>query len=47
MASAVRFLPDGRRFGILWRDSQLDIVDPEAIRAQLETHGLGWPAAGR
>jgi len=47
MASAVRFLPDGRRFGILWRDSQLDIVDPEAIRAQLETHGLGWPAAGK
>ncbi len=43
MASAVRFLPDGRRFGILWRDSQLDIVDPEAIRSQLETYGLAWP----
>ena len=40
MASAIRFLPDGKRFGILWRDSQLDLFDLDAFRSVLEPLGL-------
>lgn len=47
MASAIRFLPDGRRFGILWRDSQLDLFDLEAFRSTLEPLGLAGDLFGR
>ena len=40
MASAIRFLPDGKRFGLLWRDSQLDLFDLDAFRSVLEPLGL-------
>ncbi len=42
LASAVKFLPDARRFAILWPDSRVDIVDPAAMRAALEPMGLAW-----
>lgn len=40
LASSIRYLPDGHRFGVLWHDGRLDIIDPEAIRAELAARGL-------
>ncbi len=42
LAVAVRFLPDGRRFAVLWRDGRIDVIDPEAIRQGLRPLGLAW-----
>ncbi|HTI72727.1 MAG TPA: serine/threonine-protein kinase [Candidatus Limnocylindria bacterium] len=42
LAAGIRFLPDGRRFAILWRDGRTDVLDPEAMRAGLKEIGLGW-----
>jgi WD40 repeat protein len=42
LAASVRFLPDRKRFAILWREGRIDIVDPEAMQAGLATIGLGW-----
>ena len=42
LAAAVKFLPDGRRVAILWRDGRVDIVDPGAIRTALKPLGLAW-----
>lgn len=41
IASAIRYLPDGYRFGVVWREGRLDIFDPKAIETQLAVHGLG------
>jgi len=41
-AVAIRFLPDGHRFGVLWRDGRIDIIDPVALRAALVPLGLAW-----
>ena len=46
LASAVRFLPGGRGFGILWRDGRIDIFDPGALQKELSRLGLDWPAGG-
>ncbi len=35
LATAVRFLPDGRRFGVLWPDGRLDLFDPVALTGAL------------
>lgn len=40
LASSVRYLPDGHRFGVVWRDGRLDLFDPEAIRGELALRGL-------
>ena len=40
--SAIRFLPDGKRFAILWRDGRIDVVEPSALQAALQPYGLGW-----
>lgn len=45
MASGIRFTPDGKRFGVLWSDSRLDMIEPEAIRKELEPLGLAWPGS--
>lgn len=42
LAAGIRFLPDRRRVAILWRDGRLDLLDPEALHAQLNRLGLGW-----
>jgi WD40 repeat protein len=42
LAASVRFLPDRKRFAILWHDGRIDIIDPEAMRAGLANIGLGW-----
>ena len=39
LPSSVRFLPDGRRLGVLWRDGRLDIVEPDAILGELQKLG--------
>lgn len=36
----VRFLPDDRRFVVLWSDGRADVVDPDAIAAKLTSLGL-------
>ncbi len=43
LPSAVRFLPDGRRIAVLWRDARMDIFDPDATARELSAHGLAWP----
>ena len=35
LASAVRFLPDGRRFAVLWPDGRLNFIEPAALTASL------------
>jgi serine/threonine protein kinase/WD40 repeat protein len=40
--SGIRFLPDGRRFAVLWRDGRIDLIDPEALRAGLKPLHLEW-----
>lgn len=42
LAAGVRFLPDGRRFAVLWRDGRVDVLNPAALQAELALHGLGW-----
>ena len=42
LAASVRFLPDRKRFAVLWREGRIDLVDPEAMRRSLATIGLGW-----
>ena len=41
-AAGVRFLPDGKRFAIHWRDGRIDLVEPEALRRGLAPLGLAW-----
>jgi WD40 repeat protein/tRNA A-37 threonylcarbamoyl transferase component Bud32 len=41
-AVGIRFLPDGRRFAVLWRDGRIDIIEPEALRRGLKLLGLDW-----
>ncbi len=38
----IRFLPDGRRFGILWLNGRIDIIDLPALRDRLKPLGLDW-----
>ena len=38
--AGIRYLPDGKRFAILWHDGRLDICDPPAIRAAAEALGI-------
>jgi WD40 repeat protein len=40
--SGIRFLPDGRRFAVLWHDGRVDLIDPEALRAGLKPLHLEW-----
>jgi WD40 repeat protein len=42
LCSGIRFLPDGRRFAVLWRDGRIDLLDPAALQAALKPLGLGW-----
>jgi serine/threonine protein kinase/WD40 repeat protein len=42
LAAGVRFLPDGRRFAVLWRDARVDVIDPEELQAGLKSVGLSW-----
>lgn len=42
IASAVKFMPDGHRFLVLWPDGRIDLVDPDALRAALVPLGLAW-----
>ena len=42
LSASVRFLPDRKRFAILWREGRIDLVDPEAMRGGLATIGLAW-----
>lgn len=42
LASGIRFLPDRRRFAVLWRDGRIDVFDPEELKAELAKLGLGW-----
>ncbi len=42
LAAGVRFLPDRKRFAILWRDGRVDLVDPEVLRRGLAEIGLAW-----
>lgn len=42
LATAVRFLPDGRRFAVLWPDARVDVIDPEELQAGLKSVGLSW-----
>lgn len=41
LAAGLRFLPDGNRFAILWRDGRVDILDPKAMQEQLSQLGFG------
>ncbi|HXP59940.1 MAG TPA: WD40 repeat domain-containing serine/threonine protein kinase [Dongiaceae bacterium] len=41
-ALAIRFLPDGRRFAILWSDARIHLVEPDALRRSLKPLGLDW-----
>jgi WD40 repeat protein len=41
-AVGMRFLPDGHRFAVLWRDGRIDLVEPDALRRALVPLGLGW-----
>ena len=47
LPSAVRFLPDGRRIAVLWRDARMDIFDPDAMARELSAQGLSWPVGKR
>ena len=47
LAGALRFMPDGRSVGVVWRDGRLDLFDPEAVRQALSAAGLSWPVPGR
>lgn len=47
LAGALRFMPDGRSVGVVWRDGRLDLFDPEAVRRALSASGLSWPVPGR
>ena len=40
LAASVRFLPDRKKFAILWRDGRIDVVDPAALRRGLGDLGL-------
>ena len=42
LAAGIRFLPDGRRFGVLWRDGRIDLFDPEELKGGLRNLGLSW-----
>ena len=42
LAASVRFLPDRKRFAVLWREGRIDLVNPEAMRQGLATVGLAW-----
>ncbi len=42
LAVSMRFLPDGKRFAVLWRDGRIDLFDPGALRAALAPLGLAW-----
>jgi WD40 repeat protein len=41
-AVGIRFLPEGRRFAVLWRDGRIDMVEPDALRRGLKRLGLDW-----
>jgi len=41
-AVGIRFLPDGRRFAVLWPNGRIDLFDPEAMRQELKKFGLDW-----
>jgi len=41
-AAGIRFLPDGRRFAVLWTSGRVDVFDPEAWRPTLRNLGLDW-----
>ena len=42
LASGIRFLPDHRRFAVLWRDGRIDVIDPDELKAGLAKVGLAW-----
>ncbi len=42
LCAGIRFLPDGRRFAILWRDGRIDLLDPEKLRDALRPLHLEW-----
>jgi WD40 repeat protein len=42
LSAGIRFLPDKRRFAVLWRDGRIDLIDPAALRAGLKPLGLAW-----
>jgi WD40 repeat protein len=42
LAAGIRFLPDQRRFAVLWRDGRIDLMDPDAFRQGLRPLGLDW-----
>jgi WD40 repeat protein len=41
-AVGIRFLPDGRRFAVLWPGGRIDILEPETLRGRLAQLGLDW-----
>jgi hypothetical protein len=41
-AVGIRFLPDGRRFSVLWPNGRIDMFDPDAARHELKKYGLDW-----
>ncbi len=42
LATLVKFMPDGRRFLVLWPDGRIDVVNPAALRSALKPLGLAW-----
>ena len=40
--AAIRFLPDRQHFAVLGNDSQIDVVDPEALRRGVAAIGINW-----
>ncbi len=42
LAAGIRFLHDGKRFAIHWRDGRIDLIEPEALRRNLAGIGLAW-----
>ena len=40
--AGIRYLPDGRRFAVLWRDGRVDLCDPAVLKAASAAIGLGW-----
>ena len=49
LTSGIRFLPDRRRFAVMWNNARIDIIDPAALNRGLEGLGLAWavPTVGK
>jgi len=38
--SGLKYLPDGKRFAVLWQDGRIDLFDPDALRTAGLTLGI-------